>query len=349
MFRAKTVLVVGAGASTEVGLPMGHDLLKRLVKLTHITFEYHRQKTGDPEIVEALRIILNEGQEVEIINQYIKAGWQLSESSKQAISIDNVIDALEDDKIELIGKLGILRSIHKAEFESQAFRCESPDKDDINIENFEQSWYSSLTKLLTEGVKRSDIGKIFQNIEIINFNYDRCLEHYLPISLGKYYGISPNDFRRIMNSLVIHRPYGVAGRLPWQKGDLPSVPFGQCSPAHLAQVVQQIRTFTERVEEGAVLSEIKKSISQSDRIIFLGFAFHRQNVQILSQEVQDHTEVVATAYGISKSDKFVIANELSKAFNFQGNFNEHRIDLADMTCHQFFKEYWLTLTAGVQM
>jgi hypothetical protein len=79
MFRAKTVLVVGAGASTEVGLPMGHDLLKRLVKLTHITFEYHRQKTGDPEIVEALRIILNEGQEVEIINQYIKAGWQLSE------------------------------------------------------------------------------------------------------------------------------------------------------------------------------------------------------------------------------------------------------------------------------
>ncbi len=35
MFRAKTVFVIGAGASVEVGLPMGPELLKQIVKLTH--------------------------------------------------------------------------------------------------------------------------------------------------------------------------------------------------------------------------------------------------------------------------------------------------------------------------
>ena len=61
--------------------------------------------------------------------------------------------------------------------------------------------------------------------------------------------------------------------------------------------------------------------------------------------MQGHTEVVATAFNISNSDKSVIHSELEKALEFQGMLNEHRIEPADMTCHQFFKGYWRTLTA----
>lgn len=68
MFRAKTVLVIGAGASVEVGLPMGPELLKQIVKLTHITFEHYTQKGGDAAILTALKLILNEGGEVTKIN-----------------------------------------------------------------------------------------------------------------------------------------------------------------------------------------------------------------------------------------------------------------------------------------
>ena len=50
-------------------------------------------------------------------------------------------------------------------------------------------------------------------------------------------------------------------------------------------------------------------------------------------------------YGISKSDKSVIEEELERAFAFEGILNEHRIVLADTKCNQFFKDYWRTLTA----
>ena len=345
MFRANTVIVIGAGASVEVGLPMGPDLLKQIVQLTHITFDHHQQKTGDSAIVAALRLLLNEGGQVTKINEHLHAGWQLGESAKQALSIDNVIDALEDPKVELIGKLGIVRAILKAEAASPAFKRPENMPDTLDLSKFGDAWYDSLTKLLTENIRKSEVESIFNNLELINFNYDRCLEHYLPISLASYYGLKPDALREIMQKLTIHRPYGVAGRLPWQKGDAPSVGFGDCSPQQLADVAQQVRTFTERVEEGAELAAMRTAIANADRIIFLGFAFHRQNVELLAQKTQDHCEIVATAYKISKSDKSVIDSELQSAFEFGVSLSPDRIELADMTCNQFFKEYWKTLSA----
>ena len=345
MFRAKTLLVIGAGASVEVGLPVGADLLKTIVDLTHITFEHYRQKTGDPLVLDALKIILDEGNEVTKINEHIRAGWQLGVSAKQALSIDNVIDALEDPKIELIGKLGIARAILKAEAASPSFRHEPGPRPELDPSKFENTWYGFLTKVLTEGVKRSEVQNIFSNVEIINFNYDRCLEHYLPWSIASYYGIDQDEIKNAMQGLVVHRPYGVTGRLPWQAGTGPSVGFGECRAKNLADVAQQIRTFTEQVEEGTALEGLRASVSGADRIIFLGFAFHRQNVELISQKVQAHTEIVATAFGISRSDKSVIEDELEKAFEFDGQLNEGRIELAEMKCANFFQEYWRTITA----
>lgn len=324
---------------------MGPDLLKQIVQLTHITFEYSRQKTGDRSILDALRLLLNEGAEVTKLNDHLHAAWQLGASAKQALSIDNVIDALEDPRVELVGKLGIVRAILKAEAASPAFRRVDNMPDTIELSRFSDTWYASLTKLLTENVRKSQVERIFDNLEIVNFNYDRCLEHYIPISIASYYGVNPGDIREIMQGLTIHRPYGVAGQLPWQKGSAPSVGFGECSAQQLADVAQQVRTFTERVEEGAELAAMKAAIANADRIVFLGFAFHRQNVELLSQKMQDHSEIVATAFQISKSDKAVIEDELEKAFEYKVMLNDSRTELADMTCAQFFKEYWRTLTA----
>ena len=345
MFRAKTVFVIGAGASVEVSLPMGADLLKQIARLTHITFDAFRQQTGDEAIVQALRLYLNEGDQVTKINGHIEAAWQLAESAKQALSIDNVIDALEDSRLELVGKLGIVRAILTAEAESPAFKCINGKPDTLELSKFNETWYSSLTKLLTENVRKSQVDSIFENFEIINFNYDRCLEHYLPISLASYYGLNPNAIREIMQELVIHRPYGIAGRLPWQKGDAPSVDFGKGSPQQLVDVAQQVRTFTESVKDGDELAAMRATIASADRVVFLGFAFHRQNVELLSQKILDHTELLATAYQISQSDKSVIEDELRKAFERELVLNDSRIKLADMKCAQFFKEHWRTLTA----
>jgi hypothetical protein len=345
MFRAKTVFVIGAGASVEVGLPVGADLLTQIVTLTHFGFQYGQQTLGDHDIVAALKIILNEGREVEKLNAHLPAGRQLGTSAKQAISIDNVIDALEDPRVELVGKLGIAKAILMAEGSSLKFKLSERHPSVLDVSNFSSTWYGSLTKLLTENIRKSEVGELFSNFEIINFNYDRCLEHYLPYSLAEYYGLSVEKIRDITQTLVVHRPYGMAGRLPWQKLSGPGVGFGESDARQLAEVAQQLRTFTERVEERAELKAMKASIAKADRIIFLGFAFHRQNVQLLAQKVQPHTEIVATALKISKSDKSVIEDELAKAFEFDGFDHRGRIELADATCNNFFNEYWRTLTA----
>lgn len=325
---------------------MGSELLKQIVQLTHFTFDFNRQKTGDPGILQALKLRLNEGREVTRLNGHLNAGRQLGESAKQALSIDNVIDALEDPQVELVGKLGIVQAILKAEGDSTYFRTVDHSPDMIELSEFSKSWYSSLTKLLTENVRKSQLDSIFDNLSIINFNYDRCLEHYLPISLASYYGVRPDAVRDVMQGLTIHRPYGVAGRLPWQVGNAPSVRFGEGSAQQLADVAQQVRTFTERMEEGEELAAMRTTIAGADRIVFLGFAFHRQNVKLLAQKMQDHSEIIATAYQVSNGDKSVIEDELGRAFGHEFMMiNDTRIRLADMTCAQFFKEYWRTLTA----
>jgi hypothetical protein len=345
MFRAKTVLVIGAGASVEVGLPMGSELLNQIVQLTNFTFDFAHPKTGDHAIFEALKLCLGEGREVIKLNDHLKAVRQLRESAKQALSIDNVIDALEDPRVELVGKIAIVRAILRAEAASGAFKSVDQMPDTINLSKFDDTWYSSLTKLLTENVRKSQVNSLFDNLEIVNFNYDRCLEHYLPISLASYYGLKPDAIREVMQGLTIHRPYGIAGRLPWQHGDAPSVDFGGGLPQQLADIAQQVRTFTERVEDGSDLAAMRATMAGADRVVFLGFAFHRQNVQLLAQKMQHHSEIVATAYEISASDKSVIEDELGKAFEHEFVMHDKRVQLADMTCAQFFREYWRTLTA----
>lgn len=349
MFRAKTILVLGAGSSFEVGLPIGNNLLETIVELTHFSFEnFGRLTSGDPQILAALKLILDEGGDVKLLNEHLRAGRQLGRSARQALSIDNVIDALEDPQIERLGKLGIARAILKAEAESPQFRVD-PETRALDLGQFRDTWYSSLTKLLCEGVKRSQVGSVFDNLEIINFNYDRCLEHYLQHSVSDYYGIRIDEVREAMGQLTIHRPYGMTGRLPWRSGEGDGVEFGSGGVAQLANVAQQIRTFTEQIEEGERLEAMRAAIAGADRIVFLGFAFHRQNVALISADIDDHTDVLATTLGISRSDQGVIESELAEAFGYAGDSLQlNRAELATMSCNDFFKEYWRTLTAAAQ-
>lgn len=350
MFRANTVIVLGAGASFEVDLPVGEELLRRITGMLDIRFEINRQTHGEEALLEALKIVLPwdrfDGASTKSLNDHITSGHQLRKSAALALSIDNVIEALEDDEIELMGKLGIVTGILKAERSSKVYEDRERNGGKLSHGNLAKTWYNSFTKVLTENVKVRDLDSIFDNVQIINFNYDRCLEHYLTKSLATYYGVSEARTQTVVNRLVMHRPYGSCGKLPWQTGDAPSVEFGDCSPTSIAAVAREIRTFTEQVEEGDDVAAMRGAIAQADRIIFLGFAFHRQNIKLIASAVHDHTQFIATAMGISASDQSVIADELAKEFEFEDVMNpEQRVTLDDTTCAEFFKGYWRTITA----
>ena len=117
MFYSKTLFVVGAGASKEAGLPTGNELTATIAKKVDIKFrDFNDQFSGDFEIAAALR---SHASDVDgppgDINPYLPACWHIRDAMPQAISIDSFIDHQGDDKIEVCGKLAIVRSILEAQ------------------------------------------------------------------------------------------------------------------------------------------------------------------------------------------------------------------------------------------
>ena len=107
MFRAKTVFVVGAGASAEFAFPLGGALLKDISKRIDISYQAGQLQRGDHVIVQALRDALGARTGVASYNEHLHSAWQLVASSKQGLSIDNVLDALEDEKLRRLANLAL--------------------------------------------------------------------------------------------------------------------------------------------------------------------------------------------------------------------------------------------------
>lgn len=345
MFEARTVFVLGAGASQEVGLPVGSGLLEQICKLIEIRFDYMSQKNGDFLIVDALKIMLNEGREVERLNAHIQAAHQVLRSAEQGLSIDNIVDALENEEVERVAKLGIVRAIQLAEGASRCFAKPSDHRKELDLVSFNKSWYDSFTKAICEKRRKSEVARIFDNISIVSFNYDRCIERYLPFSIANYYGISTQEVIDIMPSLKIVRPYGIAGLLPWMKGPPDKYQSeNRLDALRLANASEMIRTFTQGVADEATSQLIRQEISRAERIVFLGFAFHPQNMKILEAEVNQRTEVLATAHSASDNDKAAIKDSILRTFGFRTDVNSS-IVVAPETCSGLFKSYWRTITA----
>lgn len=180
MFNSKTLFIVGAGASQEAGLPTSAKLRDDIAGQLNIAFELNRLVSGDGQIADAL--IKHAKQNGENVGAYFHAASQLHAALPHAISIDNLIDAHgHDPTIEFCGKLGIARSILKAEAASRlkarnSRRDLSPEPD---LALLEGTWYPEFSKLLSENVRKDKITTIFENVSFIVFNYDRCVEYYL--------------------------------------------------------------------------------------------------------------------------------------------------------------------------
>lgn len=348
MFRARTVIVVGAGASAELGFPLGNALLQDIAKRLDISYRFGQLERGDHVIAQALRDKLDASSDVTEFNDHLHSAWQIVKSSAQGISIDNVLDALEDPKASLVGKYGIVRSILESEHNSALKNWSRDRPEDVDFGSVSGTWLDKITKILIEGVKVSQIYDIFENLTFINFNYDRTLEQFLPFSLGNYFGIKAQVIEEAFASLPIYRPYGKAGSLPWQS-DGRHVPYGMCNAEALQIAAEGILTFTEQVSDEKLMRGMRDAIQSADRLIFLGFGFHRQNLALFECTAQPHLQVLATAFGVSSPDCGVIADEIESCLGLSEvpTFKGHDfVRLFPLKCDPFMTEVWRTLTAG---
>jgi len=347
MFQSKTVFIVGAGASSEVGLPVGADLKNEISQKIDIQFEHgFRQNTGDYQIMETYRKHSSSLKSFsQNVNDYLHASWQIRDAMPQSISIDNYIDAHRGNRlIELCGKLGIVKCILEAEKSSELY-IDHLHRQHLDLSRSSHTWYAGFFQLLSEGVALEDVESIFDNVAFIIFNYDRCIEQYLFAALKNYYSLDDAKTRTVMAKLKILRPYGSVGELAINSAGIPGIPFGSAS-VDLLERAAQIKTFTEQVEDEASLNEISDAIKNAETLVFLGFAFHPQNMELLKSGAGTvaSKRIFATAYGISKSDCEVIENDIEKMIALPSeNIKTHLRN--DLKCNALFSEYRRSLTA----
>lgn len=349
MSNKKTLYIVGAGASSEANLPTGYELKEKIASLLDIRFDRrYTQLSGDSDICEALRIYVNQSEiQKKDITPYLHAAWRIRDAMPQAISIDNFIDTHNDDKkIELCGKLAIVRSILDAERNSLLYIDNSNIYNRLNFRSLEKTWYASFMMLLTENCTKENLSRRLKSIALIVFNYDRCIEHFLYNSLQNYYGLEPDEALKLVNEIEIYHPYGVVGGLPWQ-GDQ-SVAFGaEKESLDLLNLANQIKTFTEGTDpQSSEILAIRNNVNKADPIVFLGFAYHKLNMKLLKPDgpIFDSSKpssCFGTAKGISKSDCAIIKREICPSYNLSMTALEIRNEL---DCCGLFKEYRRSLS-----
>ncbi len=317
MFNKNTIIVVGAGASKEANLPTGHELKQKIASVLDIRFDgMSRKISGDPVVYEALRETIrrdnpNDGN----INSYLEAAWIIRDAMPQAISIDQYIDAHQgNDKLKLCGKLAIVRAILDAERHSLLFDNTRDSNKSLDYQALEDTWLTAFMQLLTENCSVEQLKERLSLIKFIVFNYDRCIEHFLYHSLQNYYNIIPAQAAELVRDIKIYHPYGTVGKLPWDERSN-AIGFGEEPyPGQLIDLADQIRTFTEGTDPtSSDIEAIRRGMAESQIIIFLGFAFHRLNLQLIQHET--HVNPVdlyyyGTAKGISPDDCDVITTEL---------------------------------------
>jgi len=63
-------------------------------------------------------------------------------------------------------------------------------------------------------------------------------------------------------------------------------------------MASNIRTFSEQFDDPKMMDQLQGAIKQADRIVFLGFSFQRQNMELMAIPASKRRQVFGSAYGI---------------------------------------------------
>jgi hypothetical protein len=336
---SKIVFIVGAGASAELGLPVGRTLIRQIASLLDLHYDAGRLTGPDHLLLDGLRSIA-QAQNGNNFTPYLAAARHICEGVGMQPSIDTFIDSLRGDRyIEAAGKAAIVRAILMAEKASALWS--DPHRPDIapDVRKLSETWLARLWERLTDGCAVGDLEKRAESVAFIVFNYDRSIQHYLYHAAQRHYRIGGDQAEQFVQSFKFYHPYGSVGALPW-KGKFPAVAYGgELDPPALAELSTQIKTFTEGANPSSDdLTAIRNAASSADRIVFLGYAFHPQNNALIWPQLHDDyfhlKRVLGTSFGISDHDIRNIRQELGRRIGEQPEL----LDLIPFKAFDFFHE-----------
>src|SRR6266850_1104004 len=245
MFKAKTVIILGAGASWHYGYPTGEELVKRVTGKAETARQYFTSYSSNSAapLANRPRIVFGDDPAVPrdgnagLQTQWATATQKCQElierlNATDPLVIDYFIDHNRD--LEDIAKMCIAWVILEREFVSIRYRGnenrrEIAQKDEARAALYggNDNWYRFLLHKLTSGCPNGE-ALLSNNVTFVTFNYDVSLEIELYRGLGHLARFSNYAEKFISeNDRILH----VYGRLrkdpPWQLTDINWETFGR--------------------------------------------------------------------------------------------------------------------------
>ena len=314
-------------------MPVGAELRQSIAKMLESLPSRGPGFLSQHELVQAIA-----GRKYASAQDAAAAARRLSQGLYLTNSIDDFLDLHRDDKILLkLGKAAIVQSI--LDFESRArIAREIRDNNNIDFSAHQNTW---LTKFVaTLGQRGAE--QALSNVTFITFNYDRVLELFLHHALMTLYAVEATEAAKIVRAARIFHPYGSVGTLGSGPGN---TPFGdRNSQAQYFDKADLIRTYTEEIADQTMGQIISQDVAAAHTLIFLGFAFHEQNMKLLKpgSGIDHRVNIFATAHGISKQDQSVLSGILLDLMHPQWR-DRAKVFITEATCSSFMDEFNLTL------
>ncbi len=344
MYRSKTLFVVGAGASAEVNLPTGAGLTTRIAQYVTRAFQ---ASDGDADPIGAAMhrsLLQHAGQSGHrSLDLLVETSLKLTSAMTLSASIDNYVDAHRNDPaIELIAKVSIAAVLIDAERQSLLYSQTDTD-DHFSFAKIADTWYVRFFRLLCANIAVVDVSQLFSNVRFIIFNYDRCVERFLRLALTTYYGLPEQQAAEIVNGCILLHPYGVLGEFPPNQHDTRGVPYGGRRYANnYNNIIPTLKTSHQSIEDKSFLTAIQRTVGWAEHIVFLGFGFHQQNMDLLAVKNSSVRRVFSSTYRISTSDKNVIYGGICTALNKRDGV---QFDGYPAKCTDLFDEFSRSISA----
>lgn len=341
------VIVIGAGASSEVGFPVGSELKESIAYC--LDFGANRNG-GDRRIEECFRKLSQaRGTSHGTFDEYDRAARKICQAMPLASSIDNFVDSHRGDKhVAQVAKLSIAARILDAEQQSPLYVDTSNSYNRMDGEGLSGTWFRELFSLLSENCTHEEFAERISRVTIISFNYDRCFEQFLHQALLTYYTLPPQKAAEMASAVTTLHPYGSVGPMPFETS-ASSVHFGaKLYSDELLCSAKSIKTFTESTEDTEhEITAIRECVAKAKALVYLGFAFHPLNMKLLygttyPPQGSRACDVFATAHGISDSNASQIAHDLT----VMGGYRSQQVRLRqNLKANGLVSEYYRLLAA----
>ena len=300
MIAKSVVLILGAGASTPYGYPVGPQLIYNIL---------HRNFDSEVE---------NYGRSFGITKEKVERFQSDLRHSKRS-SIDAFLET--NPLYQPLGKFVISLVLTQHENEEYLYPT-----------NMQEDWYQYFFELVFRDCSEVDFSK--NRFSIVTYNYDRSFEFAFFRALRLFFStLEESKCYELYSGIPISHPHGMIGA-PKLLEDQPGRPYQPIS--HFEEVkesIESIRIVSEDVDRDPVFQKIHDQLREAECIVFLGFGFHPVNLERLklSSVANKDAQVWGTSLGFTKSEEF--------KFIQRGFASYKSINLSDAKVLQFIRNH----------